>query len=179
LTEEHDHGIPRYSLWLLPDESWSARLRREIEKLATIFVTPVFEAHVTVHGDLPLEREELAGSLPGLAAGLSPFSWRVQSVETSPWRFRSLYLRLVPLPEFDRLKARSRECFGRSEGLPPFPHLSLAYGEPAEGSPKRPLAARLSAEYSGLDIGFSRLALARSSSSLPMEEWKILEQISL
>lgn len=168
-------GVPRHSYWLLPDEPWATRLRGDIAKLARHFGTPVFEPHVTVQGNLPQERDELARQLPLLDSGGGRLELRVAGVETSAERFRSLYLRLEDTPRFDSLVARSLERCAHPEGAPPFAHLSLAYGDPLGRSSKRNFVEALASEYGRAVIGFSCLALARSSSELPIEEWRLLE----
>jgi hypothetical protein len=66
---------------------------------------------------------------------------------------------------------------GTAHGLSPFPHLSLTYGDAYEAyALQRP---SLSALYAGGDIVLDRLAICRSSSHVPIEEWTCLTQLPL
>lgn len=168
-----------YSFWLLPSFEHALSLAAEIAALAPDFGTPAFFPHMTIQGDFSLSLETLESFLPQIAGGLGPLSWRVEAVRTSHERFRSLYLRFEESDAFLMLQERSRKLCGTAAGLSPFPHLSIAYGEPRQGRDKLVEAARFSSSYLGTRILFSRLALAAGSSSLPMESWRVVSELEL
>jgi hypothetical protein len=101
----------------------------------------------------------------------------VARVEHSEHFFRCLYLRFAAEPAFDALQRAAQDLSGTAQGLSPFPHLSLAYGPPHPD--KLQLCERLSAEFSGQEIRFDRLAICRSSSKLPIADWDCLAQYAL
>jgi len=87
---------------------------------------------------------------------------------------------LPPRADFDRLRSSAAALTGTTDGLAPFPHLSLAYGEPADPADKPALLqrhARLADARPALR--FDRLVIARSAKSLPVAEWTLLESFAL
>ena len=170
---------PDYSFWLLPSLEHAPSLAAEIAALAPCFGTPMFFPHITIQGDLSLSLETLASFLPQIAGGLGPLFLRVEAVRTSSERFRSLYLGFEESDAFLMLQERSRKLCGTAAGLSPFPHLSIAYGEPRSGRDKSEEAVRLSSLYLGTRLLFSRLALAVSSSRAPIESWFVVRELEL
>jgi hypothetical protein len=170
---------PDYSFWLLPSLGQAPSLAAEIAAIAPYFGTSAFPPHMTIQGDLSLSLETLASFLPQIAGGLGPLFLRVEAVRTSSERFRSLYLGFEESDSFLMLQERSRKLCGTAAGLSPFPHLSIAYGEPGPGRDKSEEAARLSSSYLGTRILFSRLVLAASSSSLPIGSWRVVSELEL
>lgn len=179
MSEREGPRAAEYSFWLLPDPVQEASFAAEIASLAPDFEQPAFQAHATIHGDLTLAPEVLLDFLPEIAAGIDPLAWRVESALTSPQRFRSLFLLFERTDDFSLLQERTQKLCCTRVGLSPFPHLSLAYGEARAGRDKLAEAARLSASYAGERIVFSRLALAASSSALPVEAWRVIRTIKL
>ena len=75
------------------------------------------------------------------------------------------------------MQAAARRCTRTSMGLSPYPHLSLAYGEPHPDNDR--LAAVLSEEFSGREIVFDRLALCRSSKNIAINDWQRVAHYAL
>ena len=171
-----DPSAPLYSIWLLPEEASYAGLLGEIARLARLFHIPPFPPHATVQGDIAHPLEELRLGMSALLEGASPLELRVGAVEMSPEFFRSLYLRFAPSEGFDALRRKSGSALATAEGLSPFPHLSLSYGEYPGPAAKKAEAEGLSARYQGRSLAFTRLALALSSSALSIDRWEILEE---
>ncbi len=162
----------QYSLWLLPAADDGARLLETMARLGTLLQGPSFAPHVTVQGDIALTKERIATAAGMVARRTPPQRWRVQGVEHTPHFFRCLYLRFGAEPVFDRLQAKAKACTRTPRGLSPYPHLSLAYGEPHPGNAE--LARTLAQEFGGADILFDRLALYRSSKHVPLPDWESL-----
>lgn len=166
-----------YSIWLLPAAAHAARLNDSIALLSTHLGSPVFAPHVTIQGDITIELEPLRRLLERLAACLTPLRWRVDGVESSEHFFRCLVLRLGVTPAFGLMQQATQAITRTETGLSPFPHLSLAYGEPQPHIAG--LLAPLAAQYEGQELVFDQLALCRSSRNVPINEWCILAHYPL
>lgn len=169
MTERQGRDSPEFSLWLLPEPGMAQRLDALISRLAPLFGCPVFQAHLTVQGDLAGSRAGLEEILRTVA--LMPIGFELTGVGASSAYFRSLYLDFRHQPDFSLLQREVAARTGTEVGLAPFPHLSLAYGEPADPAKKDCL--RNDAELAALagTIRFDRLALVRSSKDVPIEQW--------
>ena len=169
-----------HSLWLMPCADDAAALDALIAELAPRFAGEAFRAHVTVQGDLTTPLEPLRTIAATLASACPLLDWPLAGVAGSPHYFRSFYLELAPRADFDRLRSTAAALTGTTDGLAPFPHLSLAYGEPADPADKPALVQR----YARLPdlrpaLRFDRLVIARSAKSLPVAEWSLLESFAL
>ena len=168
---------PVYSIWLLPAEPAATILSRLVAELAVTFATPPFPPHVTVQGGLQRPLREVSRIAAELAAGTSFERLNVTGIEISDDYFRSFYLALTSGAAFTGLTERAAASCGTRAGLPPFPHLSLAYGplDPARKETLRQnVAARLPATLS-----FDRLAVALAGSSVSVPSWRTLETFAL
>lgn len=162
----------QYSIWLLPAATHEALLAETVARLSTLLRGPAFVPHVTVQGDIALPKERLATALGMLARRIPAQCWKVQAVEHTPHFFRCLYLRLAAGPAFADLQAAAQRCTRTRKGLSPYPHLSLAYGDPHPGNAT--LARTVATEFDGAEILFDRLALYRSSRQVPIAQWEPL-----
>ena len=169
-------SAPLYSLWLRPESSWGVELEATMNELSPYFKVPKFLPHTTVQGDLALPLEGIrAGILSGLK-GMKALGLEIAAAEESEEFFRSLYLRFSPSRDFDQFQELSAASLGTRNGLSPFPHLSLSYGNLPSRERKRYLADRLSDRFSGRRMVFSSLALTLSASSLPIGLWEVIEE---
>lgn len=186
-----DTGVDRpaaeqYSIWLLPAAGDDDCLQQTIVRLAAGaggddtaaavrgLERQRFDPHVTIQGDICRPLDNLTERLDRLAAMVPVQRWRVQGVETSAHFFRCLYLRFVPDPVFDVLQHEARLLTQTDEGLSPFAHLSLAYGQVNAGI--QALGARLAENFAGREIVFDRLGISLSSKDLPIEAWRCVAE---
>ena len=161
-----------YSIWLLPEAGQEATLTRTVSRLSDELGGAVFAPHLTIQGDLALPLEELAAFTAELAGRVDVQRWPVIMVENSAHFFRCLYLRFATPPGFELLQGAVRAMSKTTDGLSPFPHLSLAYGD--AGPHHVQARAALAGECIGRDIVFDRLAISRSSKNLAIADWKNL-----
>ena len=164
----------QYSLWLLPAAAHEQRLQETIARLADELGGVRFAPHVTIQGDIRLPLETLLSRLEVIASSVPVQRWHVQGLESSEHFFRCLYLRFSSEPAFACLQREARSLTGTDEGLSPFAHLSLAYGQ------ARPeiatLGVRLMAEFSGQELVFDRLAISLSSQEIPIAAWRCMAE---
>ncbi len=176
------HRVPaapagQYSVWLLPDHEQEAGLVDTITRLSILLGGASFAPHVTVQGGIALPPERLHEPVQHLATRLAALRWQVRQAECSAHFFRCLYLRLDDRPEFASMQRAMRGITGTRVGLSPFPHLSLAYGEPHPDNIG--MRRLLSEEFDSRHIVFDRLAIIRSSGTIPIREWECLTEFPL
>jgi hypothetical protein len=170
--------LREYSIWLLPAVAQEQILVETVSRLSARLGGETFAPHVTIQGDLSLPLESLTRSLEVLAAALPVQRWRVDEVQCSDHFFRCLFLRLGREAAFDFLQDKAQATAGTAEGLSPFPHLSLAYGQPLTRDHAN-LRETLSNEFYGQEIAFDRLAISLSSKNIPIADWECLAQFAL
>jgi hypothetical protein len=161
-----------HSLWLLPSEDQLAALRAQVQALARRHEGHVFEPHVTLQGDVPLALDRARALVDRLAAATPPLHWPVRAVEGTEHYFRSLYLRLEAGEVFERLCRTCAQASGTDDGLPPYAHLSLAYG-PTRGDAGA-LQASLTRELGASPLVLDRIALARAGKAVPIAQWSLV-----
>jgi hypothetical protein len=161
-----------HSIWLLADAEQHAALRLRVEQLAPRHAGHVFEPHVTLQGEVPLDFAVACRLVDRLAAETPVLHWPVRAVESTEHYFRSLFLRLDAGADFDRLVDACAGASGTRDGVSPYAHLSLAYG-PTQGDAAA-LRQTLSREFLAQDLVLDRVALCRASSAVAIPDWRLL-----
>jgi hypothetical protein len=161
-----------HSIWLLPREDQLAALRAQVHALAPRHEGHVFEPHVTLQADVPLALDAARALVARLAAAAPPLQCPVRAVEGTEHYFRSLYLRLEADDAFERLCRTCTQACGTQDGLPPYAHLSLAYG-PTRGDAGA-LRASLMREFGASPLVLDRIALARAGKAVPIAQWALV-----
>ena len=146
--------MSEYSIWLLPSAEHEPGLAETIARLSVLMGGARFEAHVTIQGDLSLPREKLSRHLRQLAATTPAQRWRVRGVAADDHFFRCLFLQFGAQPAFDELNTSVARFTETTGGLPPHPHLSLAYGQAHPDNDK--LCQVLATQFEGQEIVFDR-----------------------
>lgn len=171
------NAVAEYSLWLLPcadDAQWLAAM---IDDLARQFGTPPFIAHVTVQGDSVSSCEGLSTLARSLAHTTEVQRWPIADVASSAHFFRTLYLAFAPRDDFTLLQQGAAAATQTRVGLSPFPHLSLAYGNAPDAAAA--CARELGVRLQGRTLTLDRLAVARSSCTLPIADWRVVASFAL
>jgi len=172
---------PEYSLWLMPCAADAAELQALVDALAPQFGQPAFVPHVTIQGDLALPLDAVATYARQLAAACPVQTWLVHDVERRNFFFRCLYLRFAGNAAFDALQRQAQAWSGMADGLSPYPHLSLAYGEfDGQVQPQRlALFESLRARFAGRRLVFDHLAVCLSSKDTPIADWRCVADVPL
>jgi len=168
---------PELSVWLLPESAREKMLSETIAHLAQVQGEKTFIPHVTIQGDLCHSPDELREPVAALANDVPVQHWRIKAVECGDHFFRCIYLRFDARQVLDILQGSLRVFTRTSEGLSPFPHLSLAYGKVTEDTLRERDA--LAASFGLEEIVFDRVAIVRSSKDVPIEAWQLLEVFPL
>ena len=166
-----------YSIWLMPAAADGEALQALVDELAPQFGQPAFVPHVTIQGDLALPLAAVTDAVRAMAAAWPAQRWPVQQLERSDYFFRCLYLRFAPTAAFAGLQQAAQAFARTAEGLSPYPHLSLAYGQV---QPRQlPLFDALQARFAGQGVGFDRLAVVLSSKDIPIADWRSVVEAPL
>jgi hypothetical protein len=167
-----------YSFWLVPEPALEAELGKLVRALAPVFGMPAFAPHATVQGDLDLSADDAEMLARELVAGEAPLAWRAWGIQWTEHPFRTFFVAFDRADRFNALRDRSAKLVGSRDGLSPFPHLSLAYGN----LPVREKIARsrpLAGAIDGRSMTFDRLVVALSGREVPVDEWKTVATIPL
>ena len=160
----------QYSIWLMPCAADVAQLQALVDDLAPKFGQPSFVPHVTIQGDLALPLETVAAHTRQLAATCAVQTWPVFDVQRSDFFFRCLFLRFNGNAAFDGLQHQAQILSGTADGLSPYPHLSLAYGQVQPHQLALWEALRL--RFAGQRVVFDHLAVCLSSKDTPIADWR-------
>ena len=175
-----------YSLWLLPQADDEAVVTPVMRTLAGLFGHPPFDPHLTVQGNLGGDPLHLASLAAQTAAQTPVLEWKPPVFGRASFFYRAFFLQFDDHPTFDALGRRVGSQTKATEGRPPYPHLSLAYGEADRAPGSVDLVEVLEAAHPGfLDdltsrcFRFDRLAVALSAQGVPLDQWRLLETFQL
>jgi hypothetical protein len=167
----------QWSVWLLPSAVQLDALTAVVERLAPVFGEPVFVPHATIQGDVAMDLQALCAAVHDLAKSHPVCRWRMGAVEHSPHFFRCLYLRLQEDGGFSSLQRVMQAATGVADGLSPFPHVSLAYGQ--MNPQGLAWVQALQDQFVGQDLVLDQLAVYRSSKQVPIAEWACVARYPL
>ncbi|KAJ4703730.1 cyclic phosphodiesterase-like [Melia azedarach] len=126
-----------YSVWAIPPEDVTARVKKLMEGLRSEFGGPQFEPHVTVVGAISLTPDDALEKFKSVCAGLKVYNCTVDRVATGTFFYQCVYLLLHPSAEVVEVSAESCARFGYKASPPYMPHLSLLYGDLTDDEKKK------------------------------------------
>lgn len=88
-----------YSVWALPPEDVTQRLKKLMTGLRSEFGGPEFEPHITVVGTIELTESDARNKLETACEGLKAYTGFVDRVATGTFFYQCVYLLLQPTPE--------------------------------------------------------------------------------
>ncbi|EEF40143.1 Cyclic phosphodiesterase, putative [Ricinus communis] len=171
-----------YSVWAIPAEDVSARLKKLMEDLRSEFGGPQFEPHVTVVGAISLTEEEALEKFRSSCDGLTRYIATVDRVATGTFFYQCIYLLLNPSPEVVRASAHCTGHFGYKSSTPYMPHLSLLYGDLTDDEKKKAQEKTniLDESINGLSFQISRLALWKTDTEdRTLKSWEKIAECTL
>jgi hypothetical protein len=176
-------SLPTASFWLRP--SSSAAFDGTIQKLASEFMTPIFDPHVTLHCTfVDTQLSKLDAALENLKIDYGsdgPLSLKVLSISHSPVRFKTLFL------EFED-NASLKDLHGSlAKSLPsPYtflPHLSLLYRGDLPEVDRERLKRELIGAFVGKTFVFNSVALVSPGPGRPnfddVRAWEVIHDVKL
>ncbi|MQM10388.1 hypothetical protein Taro_043282, partial [Colocasia esculenta] len=163
-----------YSVWAIPPEGVTQRLKKMMSGLRSEFGGPEFEPHITVVGATRLTREDAIRKLRSACAagGLRTYTARISAVSRGGFFYQCVYLLVEPTPEVRpqealTVMAASAHCcdhFEYEKATPYMPHLSLLYGDLSDDVKERAVerAKELDENVCGLSFPVTMLALYKT-----------------
>ncbi len=118
-----------YSLWLMPTGLTFDRLQVLITQLSEEYETPAFAPHVTLIGELNINKDTAILKTTELAAKLEPLHLTMRTAECYDEYFRCVFLKAEMTPALLQANAAARAIFGIHDQETFLPHLSLVYGD--------------------------------------------------
>ena len=167
-----------YSIWLTFEPVIQARLRETISQLADSFVSPKFEPHVTLVGEIDLPKGEIATLCARYTSRLSAQQVTVNCVGKNGGYFMALFLKVdLPAALIEARKHLATALGPEPLGLDPA-HISLAYGNrnlPDNIDTNSPLHAA----YVGTQLLAKQIEIVESSRSKPIDQWRSVQSFEL
>ncbi|KAK8629304.1 hypothetical protein V6N13_078149 [Hibiscus sabdariffa] len=171
-----------YSVWALPPEDVTARVKKLMEGLRSEFGGPPFEPHLTVVGSISLAPDDALAKFRAACHGLKAYNATVDRVATGTFFYQCVYLLLHPTSEVVETSAHCSAHFGYKRSSPYMPHLSLLYADISEEEKKRAQekANTLDESISGLSFQISRLALYKTDTEdKTLKSWEKVAECNL
>ncbi|KAL7590845.1 cyclic phosphodiesterase [Lactuca sativa] len=171
-----------YSVWALPPEDVTERLKKLMIGLRSEFGGPEFEPHVTVVGAISLTEEEARDKLKKACEGLKAYNATVEKVATGTFFYQCVFLLLHPTTEVMETGAHCWNHFGYKSSTPYMPHLSILYADLTEEEKKRAQekANALDESVKSLKFPISRLALYKTDTEdKTLKSWEKVTEITL
>ena len=88
-----------YSVWAIPPEDVTAKLKKVMEGLRSEFGGPEFQPHITLVGAISLTESDALHKFKAASESLKPYRVRMNSVSTGTFFYQCVYLLLHPDPE--------------------------------------------------------------------------------
>ncbi|CAN4091885.1 unnamed protein product [Withania somnifera] len=173
-----------YSVWGLPSEDVSNRIKKLMNGLRLEFGGPQFEPHVTIVGAIRLSEEEARDKFrKGSQEGVKVvYTGVVEKVDVGTSFYQCVYLLLHPTTEVVEASARCCGSFGYNSSSPYMPHLSLLYAELTDEEKKKAQekAYTLDESIGNLSFQITRLALYRTDTEdKSLKSWEKIEEYNL
>ncbi|CAA6673006.1 unnamed protein product [Spirodela intermedia] len=157
-----------YSVWAIPPEGVTQRLKKLMSALRSEFGGPEFDPHITVVGATKLTHHDALRNLRAVVYGgaatatLKPYPARLSAVSCGTSFFQCVYFLVDPSPRY-----------ASSEYMP---HLSLLYGDLSEEERRRAAAmaeALASDDLIGLSFPVAALALYKTDTGdKTLDSWE-------
>ncbi|KAG8385381.1 hypothetical protein BUALT_Bualt03G0037100 [Buddleja alternifolia] len=153
-----------YSVWALPPEELTPRLKKLMEGLRSEFGGPQFEPHVTVVGAISLTESEARDKFNKACEGLKAYNATVDRVATGTFFYQCVFLLLHPTPEVVEASTHCSNHLGYKHPTPYMPHLSLLYADLSDEEKKtaQEKAYVLDDSIGSLNFQISHLALYKT-----------------
>ncbi|KAG4195765.1 hypothetical protein ERO13_A06G122300v2 [Gossypium hirsutum] len=157
-----------YSVWALPHEDVTARVKKLMEGLRSEFGGPQFEPHVTVVGAISLTADDALAKFWSACDGRKAYNATVDRVATGTFFYQCIFLLLHPTPEVAETSAHCSSHFG---------YKSSTQEEKKKAQEK---ANMLDESISSLSFQISRLALYKTDTEdKTLKSWEKVAECNL
>ncbi|KAF9666175.1 hypothetical protein SADUNF_Sadunf16G0202200 [Salix dunnii] len=173
-----------YSVWAIPPEDVTERLRKLMGGLRSEFGGPeIIQPHITVVGAMSLTEQDALEKFRSACEGLKAYHVKTDSIVTGAFPSQCLYLLFQSTPEAMDASANCCRHFGYKRSNQYMPHLSLLYGTLTKEEKKKAKEKTYVLDESINDLNFqiSRLALwiTDRKDNGTLETWKLISECSL
>lgn len=183
LNEADTNKTEVYSVWAIPSEDVSVRVKKLMGGLRSEFGGPQFEPHVTVVGAVRLTEEEARDKFRRGCEGVKKvYSVNVEKVDIGTFFYQCVYLLLHPTNEVVEASARCCSSFGYNSSSPYMPHMSILYADLMDEEKKKAQekAYILDESIGNLSFQISRLALYKTDTEdKSLKSWEKIEEYNL
>ncbi len=166
--------MDKQTIWIIPQEPLKKQLEDIVAYLSQKFESPVFEPHMTLLGDVEMERSEFMEKCSKLSRVIEPFPLELGEVSFSTTYFQSVFVRVRSTAPLMEANIKAKEIFGVENNFF-MPHISLLYGEHS-------METR-SAASSNVELregtAFTADSFVVTQASLEPSEWVHLEELEL
>ncbi|XP_071701241.1 cyclic phosphodiesterase [Rutidosis leptorrhynchoides] len=170
-----------YSVWALPPEHVTERVKKLMAGLRSEFGGPEFEPHVTVVGATTLTEDEARDKLKKACEGLKVYDATVEKVATGNFFYQCVFLLLNKTSEVMETGAHCWSHFGFKSSAY-MPHLSILYGDLSEEEKQRAQqkAYALDESIDSLSFPITRLALYKTDTEdKTLKSWEKVTEVAL
>ncbi|XP_058196416.1 cyclic phosphodiesterase-like [Rhododendron vialii] len=166
-----------YSVFAIPPEDVTARLKKLMAGLRLEFGGPEFEPHVTVVGPVSLTEDDAIDKFHAACQGVRAYTATVEKVATGTFFYQCVFLLLHPTPQVAEASSHCTGYFGYKSSTPYMPHLSILYGDLSDDEKKKTQekANILDENIGNLSFQISSLALYETDT----EDWKKIAEFYL
>ncbi|KAI3710101.1 hypothetical protein L2E82_39875 [Cichorium intybus] len=171
-----------YSVWALPPDDVTERLKKLMVGLRSEFGGPEFEPHVTAVGAISLTEDDARDKLKKACEGLKSYNATVEKVATGTFFYQCVFLLLHPTTEVMETGAHCWNHFGYKSSTPYMPHLSILYGDLTDEEKKKAQekANALDQTVESLSFPIVRLALYKTDTEdKTLKSWEKVTEITL
>lgn len=171
-----------YSVWALPPEDLTERLKKLMAGLRSEFGGPEFEPHVTVVGAISLTEDDAIDKFLAACKGVKAYDATVEKVATGTFFYQCVFLLLSPTPQVVEASSHCTGHFGYNSSTPYMPHLSILYGDLSNEEKKKAQekANILDESIDSLSFQISHLALYETDTEdITLKSWKKIAEFNL
>ncbi|XP_015068002.1 cyclic phosphodiesterase-like [Solanum pennellii] len=183
INEAETNKTDVYSVWAIPSEDVSVRVKKLMGSLRSEFGGPQFEPHVTVVGAVRLTEEEARDKFRKGCEGVKKvYSGTVEKIDIGTFFYQCVYLLLHPTNEVVEASARCCSSFGYNSSSPYMPHMSILYADLTDEEKKKAQekAYILDESIGNLSFQISRLALYKTDTEdKSLKSWEKIEEYNL
>ncbi|XP_031122143.1 cyclic phosphodiesterase [Ipomoea triloba] len=172
-----------YSVWGVPPEDVTARVKKIMEGLRSEFGAPQFEPHVTVVGAISLTESEARDKFRKACEGLKTYDATVLKVDTGTHFYQCVFLLLDPTTQVVETSDHCCKHFGYERPSAAYmPHLSLLYADITDEEKKRAQekAYALDESIGSLRFPITRLLLYKTDTEdKSLKSWEKVDEYNL
>ena len=161
-----------FSLWITPTPQLKFILNKIILDLAKNYGGPIFEPHLTLLGNVEMEKKEFVKRANKLALRLEPFALELGEMSFSTTYFQSVFLRIRSSAKLMEANLLAKKIY-QKENKAFMPHISLLYGrQPMKVREKITSSVKLPT-----NLAFTAKAISLVSSLPNPKDWKHISDI--